>query len=27
MLSENHSEDGSDFFHLDALSRAVALKV
>jgi hypothetical protein len=27
MLVENHIEDGIDFFHLDALSSAVALKV
>jgi len=27
MLIENHIEDGIDFFHLDALSSAVALKI
>ena len=27
MLVENHIEDGIDFFHMDALSSAVALKV
>jgi hypothetical protein len=27
MLIENHIEDGIDFFHMDALSSAVALRV